>query len=160
MTGLTIRPARAQEARPLSDLCRRSKAHWGYDAAFMAASAEALTISPELIASGRALVAEDASGMLVGVAAAAPLETPGDFDLAHLFVEPAAMGAGAGRALFDALVALLAAEGARRLVILADPNAAPFYARMGATYVSDAPSDAIPDRMLPLFEFAIAPKRK
>ena len=37
--------------------------------------------------------------------------------------------------------------------ILADPNAAPFYERMGARFVSQAPSDAIPGRTLPLYEY-------
>jgi hypothetical protein len=39
------------------------------------------------------------------------------------------------------------------MAILADPNAAPFYERMGARLVSQAPSDAIPGRMLPLYEY-------
>ncbi len=43
------------------------------------------------------------------------------------------------------------AEGAAVLTILADVNAAPFYARMGAVRTGDAPSDAIPGRLLPTF---------
>ena len=43
--------------------------------------------------------------------------------------------------------------GARRMTILADPNAAPFYERMGARFVRNAPSDAIPGRTLPLYEY-------
>ena len=39
------------------------------------------------------------------------------------------------------------------MAILADPNAAPFYERMGARFVSHAPSDAIPGRTLPLYEY-------
>jgi len=35
----------------------------------------------------------------------------------------------------------------------ADPNAAPFYERMGARFVRNAPSDAIPGRTLPLYEY-------
>ena len=63
------------------------------------------------------------------------------------------VGSGAGRALFDAAAALARRFSARRLTILADPNAAAFYERMGARFVRNAPSDAIPGRTLPLYEY-------
>ena len=44
-------------------------------------------------------------------------------------------------------------QGARRMTILADPNAVSFYERMGARFVRNAPSDAIPGRLLPLYEY-------
>jgi len=65
------------------------------------------------------------------------------------------MGTGAGRKLFEAIVALITAEGAQKLVILADPHAEEFYLRVGAKRVGDAPSDSIPGRRLPLLEFEI-----
>ena len=76
-----------------------------------------------------------------------------DGELGMMFVDPPAMGRGAGRALFAAAVALARRLGARSMPILADPNAAPFYERMGARFVSHAPSDAIPGRTLPLYEY-------
>jgi hypothetical protein len=42
------------------------------------------------------------------------------------------------------------------LAILSDPNAAPFYERMGAVPAGDAPSDAIPGRRLPLLHLDLA----
>ena len=151
----TIRIARPQEAQTLSALCRRSKAHWGYDARFMRLSEAALAVPRALIALGQVLVAEDADATLLGVASVEVLDAPGEFDLAHFFVEPAAFGTGVGRALFAAAVELAKAKGARRLVILSDPNAAAFYARMGAVAIGDAPSDAIPGRRLPLLRYEI-----
>ena len=155
MTATAVRPARAEEAGRLSEVCLRAKAHWGYDAAFMAASADALTITQAMIARGRVLVAESAQHEILGVATAEPLQAKGAFDLGHLFVEPDAMGTGVGRKLFEATVALIAAEGARRLVILADPFAEEFYRRVGARRVGDAPSDSIPGRRLPVLEYEI-----
>ncbi len=155
MREITIRPARAEEADRLSDICRRAKAHWGYDAAFMVASDEALTITPAMIARGRVLVAESAEHEILGVASAEPLAAIGAFDLGHMFVEPDAMGTGVGRKLFEAIVVLVAAEGGKKLVILADPNAEEFYRRVGAKCLGDAPSDSIPGRRLPLLEFEI-----
>jgi len=58
MRQITIRPALTSEADALSRLCFRSKAHWGYDADFMAKSRASLTVAPDLIASGSVLVLE------------------------------------------------------------------------------------------------------
>jgi GNAT superfamily N-acetyltransferase len=151
MAEFTTRPAKAGEAEALSALCTRSKAHWGYDAEFMRLSASSLTVKPELIASGRVLVAENDEGRALGVAAVAPMEGEGSYDLELLFVEPDALRRGVGQALFLAAVEIARAQGAARLVILADPNAAAFYERMGAVRIGDAPSDSIAGRTLPLF---------
>ena len=152
MAEFKIRPARASEAEALSALCARSKAHWGYDAEFMRLSAASLTVRPEMIASGRVVVAEnDDDGRVLGVAAVAPLEEEGSYDLDRLFVEPDALRRGVGQRLMLAAAEIARAEGAARLIILADPNAAAFYERMGAVRTGDAPSDSIPGRALPLF---------
>jgi GNAT superfamily N-acetyltransferase len=87
---------------------------------------------------------------VVGVATVLPEGETSDLDV--LFVDPPAIGGGAGRLLFDAAVTLARKQGARRLTILADPNAAAFYERMGARFLRNAPSDAIPGRTLPFYE--------
>lgn len=153
---MRIRPARLEEADALTALCRRSKAAWGYDDAFMAASAASLRVTPTEIDRGRVFVAEDAAGVPIGVASYSWLPAPGAAELDLLFVEPGLLRKGVGRALLDRIVAAVTAAGVRRLVILADPNAAAFYARYGAAYLCDAPSDAIPGRTLPLFAIELA----
>lgn len=150
---MTIRPARPEEAAALSDLCKRSKAHWGYDAGFMALSEASLTIHPAQIAAGQVIVAEKAQ-QLAGVASIAPLGE-GVFDLHHLFVDPEEIEHGIGRALFEAACALARAAGGRMLSILSDPYAEAFYKQLGALRIGDAPSDAVPGRMLPLLEYAL-----
>jgi predicted N-acetyltransferase YhbS len=154
MANLRIRPARADEASALTELCMRSKAHWGYDDDFLRASRPALTITPEMIADRRVLVAENSDGV-VGVTTTAPIDASGAYDLGHMFVAPDAIRAGAGRALFDAIIALVRDKGGKRLVIVADPNAEEFYRRLGAKRIGDAPSDSIPGRFLPLLEYKI-----
>jgi len=146
-----VRPARAGEGASLGALCVRSKAHWGYDAAFMSQSAASLAVSEADIAAGRILVAFDAAGRTIGVAGVVPEGETADLDV--MFVDPPAIGSGAGRVLFEAAAGLARRLGARRLTILADPNAAPFYERMGARLLRNAPSDAIPGRTLPLYEY-------
>jgi GNAT superfamily N-acetyltransferase len=148
----TVRLARAGEAASLTALCVRSKAHWGYDAEFMRLSAEALAVSEADIEEGGVLVAFDGGGRTLGTANVV-MEDGDVADLDAMFVDPPAIGSGAGRALFAAAAELARRRGARRMTILADPNAAAFYERMGARFLRNAPSDAIPGRTLPLYEY-------
>ena len=155
MSQITVRPAHTREAEALSALCFRSKAHWGYGEEFMARSRASLTISPEFIATGRVFVAEPEGCAPLGVASVAPLAEKGLYDLVHLFVEPSTMLKGVGRLLFEAAINKARADGARRLVIQSDPHAVGFYRRLGATDAGEAPSDSIPDRMLPMLHFEL-----
>jgi GNAT superfamily N-acetyltransferase len=148
-SDISVRSARVGESQSLTALCVRSKAHWGYDEAFMRLSQASLTVSEAEIVERRVLVAER-QGLVFGVARVEP-----DGELGLLFVDPRTINRGVGRALFEAAVALARRLGAKRMAILADPNAAPFYERMGARFVSQAPSDAIPGRMLPLYEYDV-----
>ena len=148
---IVVRHARAGEAKDLTALCLRSKAHWGYDAEFMRLCVPSLTVSEQSIAEGRVLVATDGSGRTVGTVSVG--RDGDDAELALMFVDPAAMGGGTGRLLFEAAVALARKLGYRRMTILADVNAAPFYERMGTRYLRNEPSDAIPGRVLPFYEY-------
>src|SRR5690242_17667624 len=104
-----VRNARPGEAGALTALCVRSKAHWGYDAAFMRRSAATLRVSEADIAAARVLVADDGAGTAIGVAS---IVLEGDVaDLDVLFVDPPAIGSGAGRALFHAAAQLAAKLG-------------------------------------------------
>jgi predicted N-acetyltransferase YhbS len=160
MLNIWIRSARPEESAALTTLCIRSKAHWGYGADFMRQSATALTITPSMIEKGRVLVAEDRHANLLGVAVVQKMDSEGKFDLARFFVEPSAIRAGIGRTLFEAVVRLVAIEGGTCLQILSDPFAEAFYERLGAVKIGEAPSDAIPERPLPLLEYAIRGRRR
>ncbi|MBZ9599951.1 GNAT family N-acetyltransferase [Streptomyces yangpuensis] len=137
-----VRAARAAEAEALTGLVMRSKAHWGYDAGFLAACAAELRIRPDEVTARRIVVAEDPQHGVLGVASlegAAPLAT-----LGLLFVEPAAIGQGVGRLLYREVLRRAVEQGVRRLVIDADPHAAGFYRAMGAVPVPAAGRDATP----------------
>jgi len=144
----TIRPARLGEAGVLTDLCVRSKAHWGYDDAFMARAMSELTVDPDWIADGLVLVAEH-EALPAGVAAIAD-EGDDVWEIAVFFVDPGHMGKGIGAALFAALMTLARDRGARRLTILSDPNAEAFYTRMGAVRIGEERSSSATGRLLPL----------
>lgn len=145
---IALRPALPEECPSLSALCRRSKAHWGYDAAFMEACRDELTVHPE----DEAVVAE-LDGVMAGTAQVHPHEAGAE--LAHFFVDPPFMGQGVGRALFGWCTGRAQVIGATRLLIDADPQAQPFYEAMGAIQIGTSPSASIPGRMLPLLEYRI-----
>jgi N-acetylglutamate synthase-like GNAT family acetyltransferase len=150
-----IRPAHLQEAHELSELCVRSKAIWGYDETLMAMARPALEVRPEHIDAGNVWVATAAEGGITGIVALGPSDQPNTLDLDKLFVEPRRIRSGVGQMLLMHAVAEARRRGARRLTILSDPYAAAFYERNGAIRIGMAPSDAVPGRMLPLFEIKL-----
>ena len=149
---LTLRAPRPDEAIALTELCLRSKAVWGYDEHFMEACREELTITPEKMNSSYFQIAES-DGRLLGVA---QIALNGKIaELSSLFVEPAQLGCGAGRQLFDWAKRTARGAGAAHLVIEADPYAAGFYRRMGAIDAGTVPSGSIPGRMIPLLRLSL-----
>ena len=130
----------------MTDLCHRSKAVWGYDAAFMAACRDELTFTHRDLIETCVQVAEDDGG-IIGVV---QVDIDGDdAKLEKLFIEPNRMHSGAGRELMNWAIATARAGGADRLTIDADPDAAGFYRRMGAQDIGTTPSVSIPNRRLP-----------
>ncbi len=143
---LLIRAPELGELPALSELCMRSKAVWGYDEAFMAACRRELSFDLHDLESSHIAVAARGEDV-VGVA---QVRVAGnEADLAKLFVDPAAMRLGVGQALFAWALDTARALGASRMVIEADPDAAPFYRRLGAREVGLVPSGSIAGRMLP-----------
>ncbi|WP_417494718.1 GNAT family N-acetyltransferase [Maricaulis sp.] len=149
-SDIRLRPARPGEEAALSALCLRSKGHWGYDAAFMDAVAPFLRVTGEAIRKGHATVAESAGGRVLGVCQIDPDGHGGSLDL--LFIEPDAIGTGAGRALFEHAKAQLRALGLPVMTILSDPYAEPAYLHMGARRVEMRASDVFKGRELPWLE--------
>ncbi len=164
---VVVRPAAPSEAEVLAPrlttLCRRSKAHWGYPPELLARWADDLRIEPADIVRDQVLLATDsdaaddaADDAILGFARV--VERADHAQLADLWVEPASMGAGVGRSLWAAAV-----EAARRLPFdelrfAADPNAEPFYERMGARRIGDLPSEVVDGRTLGLMAFDLKPE--
>ncbi len=134
----------------MSDLALRSKAHWGYDANFLAACRAELTLEPADVESLRVTVAEE-SGEIVGFYALGG--GPPEGEVSFFFVEPRRIGAGIGRLLWQDCLATAARIGLSRIRIESDPFAEGFYTAMGATRVGDVQSQSLPDRRLPLLSF-------
>jgi GNAT superfamily N-acetyltransferase len=151
---LKIRPPTIDELSGLSDLCFRSKAVWGYDVEFMEACRGELSFKPsDLELTPIAVAVHD--GKLVDVAQLKVVDD--EADLLKLFVEPSVLRSGTGKALLAWATDVAKKLGATRLTIEADPDAAPFYRRMGAYDVGQALSGSVPGRMLPKLAMNLCP---
>jgi GNAT superfamily N-acetyltransferase len=153
-----IRPARADEAGLLTDLSLRSKAVWGYDAAFLARCRTAMALKAANITAQPHYVAEldvgDLGWRIAGFYGFEP--EVGGVGLDHLFVEPALIGRGVGRALWRHAVATARALSHPALIVVSDPNAEAFYRKMGAQRIGWRGSDLEPGRKLPVLRFPLA----
>ena len=74
-----------------------------------------------------------------------------------LFVEPAVMGHGVGRALWTHALRRARVLRWPELLVEADPHALGFYEAMGATVVGERPSTVVPGRVLPLLRVTVTP---
>lgn len=127
---MNIRRARESDAAELTRIAHEAKRHWGYPERWIELWRDDLTLSPDFIAGNEVYVAEEGGEALgcYGLAGAA---------LEHFWIRPSAMGQGLGRRLFEHAAAVATARGVSVLEIDSDPNAEPFYLRMGAVRVSE-----------------------
>ena len=145
--------AKPEDADALTKIAFAAKRHWGYPERWIQGWREILTMRPEFITANVAYCAieeNQAVGFYV-------LTTEDDgLHLDQLWIVPAAMGRGIGGALFQHATAQARDLGFASIKIEADPNAAGFYKRMGATHVGTRVSEIDGERRaLPLLEFHV-----
>ena len=144
---LDLRRATAADADAMTRIATRSKAVWGYDAAFMARCRDELTWDAGRLRDVAAVVAVS-NGEPLGFYVLGEGEA-GAVELDAMFVCPERMRRGVGRALMHDAVRRARATGAPVLTIASDPHAEGFYLAMGARRVGLVPSQSIPGRALP-----------
>jgi len=151
-----IRPAQSGEARQLSDLALRSKAHWDYSARFLEACREELSFSEkQLVSRNRRFFVLEQAWTIIGFYAL-NRQTQAEIELEALFVEPEFIGAGCGGLLFEHAKSTAAGMGAEQLVIQGDPNAEGFYLAAGGVLTGSSESESIPGRFLPTFSINLS----
>lgn len=132
---MIIRPAQVGEHVALTELSLRSvQQGWGYSDEFMAWEPEAITVSPAHITEAVTNVLES-EGRILGFYVLRGL--PPAIEMSRLMIEPDVIGAGHGRRLWDHAVSTACELGASVITLDADPNAEPFYRRMGAVTVGE-----------------------
>ncbi|MBC6448501.1 GNAT family N-acetyltransferase [Actinokineospora xionganensis] len=150
---MLIRAATPAEAATLSELALRSKAHWGYDEAFLQACRAELTLRPDDVTAQRATVAQDGD-QVVGFYTLSGHAPEGE--LGYLYVDPDHLGTGVGRRLWKHAVDTAQTLNLKRFTIDADPYAEDFYLKMGAVRIGSVPSGSVPGRLLPQMAYNLS----
>ena len=132
-----IRRASSDEANKLTQIALDAKRYWGYPEHWIKHWESDLTISSDFIRDNHVFVAEQ-EGEIRGFYA---LCVSGNkAELEHMWVATGSIGTGVGKELFlDAMDRATKLE-VREIEISADPNAAGFYERMGASQIGETES--------------------
>ncbi|MEM6639043.1 MAG: GNAT family N-acetyltransferase [Pseudomonadota bacterium] len=156
--SFSFRAAVVGDAGALSALALESKGHWPYSAEFLAACRDELTYTAAQIESEntRFVVAETRAGAAPDGFYLLTFGRSRHCELNALFIRPACIGQGLGRALFAHAVAVARAAAVSEIELHADPYAEAFYAAMGARTVGYVPSGSWPGRELPLMRFSLS----
>jgi len=133
-----IRRALPEEADPLTQIALDAKRHWGYPEHWIKHWESDLTVSADFIRDNHVYVAEHEDGIRGFYA----LSVSGNkAELEHMWVTPASIGTGIGKELFLDAMDRAATLEVREIEISADPNAAGFYERMGASQIGETESN-------------------
>jgi GNAT superfamily N-acetyltransferase len=145
---ITIQRALPEQHERLTHITFAAKKHWGYPERWMEIWKEALTITPEFIADNEVYTATVESE----VAGFYGLIVSGDkVQMEHMWVDPAYIGSGIGKRLFDHAMKVAESLGASVVEIESDPNAEGFYKHMGARRIGEFVSEIEGQpRVLPL----------
>jgi len=147
--------AKPEDAEALTQIAHAAKRHWDYPENWIAAWRDILTMRPEFVAANVAFIAIDDDARPVGFYILTRQDD--GIHLDHLWIVPAAMRRGIGKALFEHATAEARKLGFDSIKIEADPNAEGFYKRMGAIGVGASVSNVEGEtRTLPLLEFRLA----
>ena len=130
----TIRRALPEDADTLTQIALAAKRHWGYPEHWIKHWEADLTITSDFIRDNQVYVAEK-DGEIRGFYALCVMDK--EAELEHMWVTPEAIGTGVGKELFLDAMERAATLQVREIGISADPNAAGFYERMGATNVGE-----------------------
>lgn len=152
---MLIRAADVTDEAKLACISLAAKAVWGYSATQLSAWREDLSPAVASMLSRPTFVAE-IGGEAAGYYQLVVRER--NADLEHLWVHPACMRQGIGRALVAHALEFAAAHGIDVLLIDSDPNAESFYLACGATRagLSPAPIDGQPERFRPQMVLSVA----
>lgn len=151
----SIRPATPDEHEVLSRIAREAKAHWGYRTEDLARWEADLTVSADSVERLPTFVCEVERDIAGFFQLAFSPEGP---ELDHLWVRPAYMGRGIGRALLERAAMEAAGRGHASLLIDADPHAERFYLACGAvrTGGKSAPAAGQLQRVRPQFVLPVS----
>jgi len=135
--AVTIRRATPEEAAALTQIALDAKRYWGYPEHWIQHWESDLAVSSDFIREHHVYVAED-DGEIRGFYALCVSDNKAELE--HMWVTPNSIGTGVGKELFLDAMERAAALNVDAVELSADPNAAGFYSRMGATQIGETDS--------------------
>jgi len=133
-----IRKASTENSETLTQIALEAKRHWGYPEHWIKHWESDLTITPEFIENNQVYVAE-VDGEIRGFYALCVIDDKAELE--HMWVQPVYIGTGIGKDLFLDAMERAAKMNVSEVELSADPNAAGFYERMGATRIGEVDSE-------------------
>lgn len=152
--SLRIRRAEPGEAPALAELQNRSSTHWGYPSDYFDWAPEAHVIPESYVRDNLVYVLVDGE---TAIGFYGFTEEDGELLLDKLFVDVDQIGKGYGKLLWRHAVQIAREQGRADFIIGSDPNAASFYAAMGAAWYAEKPT-AEPTWTVQMFRYAIPPE--
>ena len=134
----TITRASANDCDTLTQIALDAKRHWGYPEHWIKHWESDLTITSDFITDNEVYVAE-LDGEIRGFYALCIVDQKAELE--HMWVRPADIGTGIGRLLFLDAMERAARLNISEVELSADPNAAGFYERMGASTIGEINSE-------------------
>ncbi len=142
---MLIRRAEIKENLLLTELAVMSEAYWGYDKKFLDSFRQIYSISEDYIMNHPTFVMED-EGRVIGFYNI--IESDEGVTLEYFYLDPAYIGKGLGRVLWDHLSEFCRNRGIIDFSFVSSPEAQAFYEKMGAVRVGEVSSLVAKDRRI------------
>ena len=133
MSSFYCRPAEKTDLETLNGLLKVSKAHWGYEADFMASFVENLSVTAEILADSITMLVY-INEKLGGFYSFAKGEE-NHIELTHFYLYPDFIGKGWGRKLWGLALETARQKGWNEFLVWSDPHANGFYEKMGCKLI-------------------------
>lgn len=149
---MQIEKANSKDDEILTEITKKSKAHWGYSDEQMKIWSELLTIPQEYIQTKsvyKLLIAHKTVGYYAFF-----FEDEYTIKLDNLFILPEYIGKGFGRVLMNDFLTIIKKTKATKISLDSEPNAEMFYTKLGFVRVGQI-ATSIKDRYLPIMELNI-----
>jgi GNAT superfamily N-acetyltransferase len=147
-----ILKATLDNAEVLTEITKKSKAHWGYSNEQLEEWSQILTVTPEYIKANpvyKLVVDNFIAGYYSYIN-----QSTNEVLLDNLFVLPSYIGRGYGKFLLTDFINRVKTEGIKKIVLEADPNAEMFYSNFGFVRTGEIVT-GVKDRYLPIMELNI-----
>ena len=139
----------AEDYEKLTDICLRSKIHWGYPEYLIELCKDELTITPRYIRKHNLLKVENEHREILGFGSINSVSGNGLYEIAHFRILPEHMDKNIGKLLLERLESRFGKKAT--IQVVTDPNVMSFYQKFGYRKVGEVKSK--PDgRSLPVLK--------